>query len=303
MDRFSVYAPRLLPRAELFTSGRRSCKGCGKALAARIASKAVSNAPAAAALAKQPFSAGGFAHDGLSADMVIERYIAAIDAVNSASGQASRSLHKPVKKAVIGISRTVFAEDFLALARIYEGDKKALYLCFDNEHYIDDFIAGTGPQLFCRNEPYHGASAHDISEIIREKNIPPEISDNDFSYFATACPSYPFDLVEKVKRGAGCQGNGFILILTPCPTGWIFPPRLCHRVGLSAVETGYFPLYENFQGRLRITQPVTTLKPLQQYLAMQKRFFNFPAELILRLEDAVSSFYRGLVAQEEKRQS
>ena len=28
----------------------------------------------------------------------------------------------------------------------------------------------------------------------------------DFAYIATACPSYPFDLIEKVQKGLGMFG-------------------------------------------------------------------------------------------------
>lgn len=302
MDKFSVYVPRLLPKNEYFVSGRRSCKGCGKALSARIASKAITETPVPQNTPSKYDSLGsyGYVHDLLSSDTLIEQCLSRIDAINSASAEKSRSRHTAIKKAVIGVNRQVFLKDYLALTHIFQSKKKAVYLCFDNEPYIDDLINKTGPQPFILNEAPHTVSERDMREVIREKNMPLGITDEDFSYFATACPSFPFDLIAKVRKAVACEGNAFLLILTPCPTGWVFPPRLTHRVGLTAVQTGYFPLYEKYNNKLKITERITTPKPLQQYLAMQKRFFTFSAQLIPSLQREVNAFYEELLAQDYK---
>lgn len=300
MDKFSVYVPRLLPKNEYFVSGRRSCKGCGKALSARIASKAVTETPVPQNTPSKydSLSSYGYAHDLLSFDTLIEQCLSHIDAINSTSAEKSRSRHTAIKKAVIGVNRQVFLKDYLALTRIFQSKKKAVYLCFDNEPYIDDLINKTGPQPFILNEAPRGVSEKDIKEVVREKNFPPGIAEEDFTYIATACPSFPFDLIAKMRKATACEGNAFLLILTPCPTGWIFPPRLTHRVGLNAVQTGYFPLYEKYNGKLRITERIAARKPLQHYLAMQKRFFTFSAELIPALQHEVNAFYDELRAQD-----
>jgi len=41
MDRFTVFAPRLVEKAEYFTPGHRACQGCAEALAVRLAMKAL----------------------------------------------------------------------------------------------------------------------------------------------------------------------------------------------------------------------------------------------------------------------
>ena len=40
-QKFDTYASRLMPRKEFFTSGHRSCQGCGEALAVRWVCKAI----------------------------------------------------------------------------------------------------------------------------------------------------------------------------------------------------------------------------------------------------------------------
>jgi pyruvate ferredoxin oxidoreductase beta subunit len=300
MDRFSVYAPQLLPKDENFIAGRRSCKGCGKALASRLASKAVSSAqspprfkgpsPAASAAEHR------YAYDRLATDALINKYFAEMHALNASLAAQSHSRHRCIPKPVIAVNRQIFMHDYLALASVFESDQKALYLCLDNESYITDFIAKTGPQPLIVNEAPHPVSDGELHEIIQEKNAPGAITETHFSYMATACPSVPFDLIEKVHKGLSCTGNAFILILTPCPTGWIFPPRLSKQVGLAAVQTGYFPLYEKDCNGLRLTvRENGQRRPLQQYLALQKRFFTLPPGLIPRLQAEVDLFYNELL--------
>ena len=124
--------------------------------------------------------------------------------------------------------------------------------------------------------------------------MPSIVDGAEVPYFATACPSEPFDLITKVKKGLACAGNAFILVLTPCPTGWIFPSAQSNRVGKLAVQTGYFPLYEIEQDRTRITRRLLTFRPLQEFLAVQKRFLTFPPPLIPVMQKAIEEFYKSL---------
>ena len=247
MDRFSIYAPRLLPKDEKFLSGRRSCKGCGKALAARLASKAIGDTsivPESLFNERSSFSSQSYSHDDLSAEDTINKFMSFIDAVNETGAKDSTSHHKKIEKAVIGVNRQVFMSDFLLLGRVLQTGKEALFLCFDNEPYMDTLIQRTVPKPLVLAEKPHPVTDEDIRRIVNGKNIPEGIGENDFSYIATACVSHPFDFMTKVKKALSCSGNAFISVLTPCPTGWIFPPAQTLKVGMKAVQTGYFPLYE-----------------------------------------------------------
>lgn len=305
MDKSAIQAQKLLAKDERFISGRRSCKGCGKALAARIASKAI---PTSDLLSESLFSNGtrltssfsfhSYTHDALSIEPTIAELLTYIDQINQSTGEIS-STHESVTKALIGIDRKVFMSDFLALQQIIKNHKNALYLCFDNEPYMDALLNRASPSPFVLNTVGAPVSDHDIIRTIGEKQIPQAFSDADFSYIATACPSVPLDLVEKIKKGIACSGNAFILALTPCPTGWIFAPEHTIKVGIKAVQTGYFPLYEIQDGNMRITKKPEKLEPVQEYLMMQKRFTMFPPDLVPVFQRAVTSFYNELLEKEK----
>ena len=297
MDKFPVYAPRVLPKAEPFVSCRRSCKGCGKAIAARMAAKAVNSEPFSRTLlssANHSLCSHTYSHNSIETNGIFEAYFSLVDTINQAAADKSNSGHKAIQKPVIGISRQIVNSDYLALTGLLQSSRNALYLCFDNEASIDEFIHMAGVQSFTANDKRPPTSQREIDEMISEKNLPDFMNEN-FSYSATACTSFLFDYIEKIKKGVACAGNAFILVLTPCPTGWGFPPRLAHTMGAYAVQTGYFPLYEINNGKFTVNQQLAQRKPVQQFLTMQKRFSTFPAPLLLSLQDAIDGFCNGLL--------
>ena len=308
MDRFSVYVPKLLPRDENFLSGRRSCQGCGKALSVRIASKAIGNAgiiSGPAAHARTPLAAGltaqSYEYDFLTFDGLADSLLSNIDKVNESVRKERKTRSKRIKKAVVGIDRRVFLTNPVVLSRVFESDGEILYLCFDNEPYMNVLIDHAATQSFNLAEIPHPVSAEHVERVIREKNVPEVVEDAGFSYVATACPAgYPFDYIAKVKKGLERSGNAFINVLSPCPTGWIFSPKLTGRVGLSAVRTGYFPLYEIEDGKVSITERIKARKPVKDFLMMQGRFALFPPGLIAPIQKVVDEIYEELLEKTKR---
>jgi pyruvate ferredoxin oxidoreductase beta subunit len=137
-----------------------------------------------------------------------------------------------------------------------------------------------------------------IGQITWKKDMPAIAAAHNIPYVATACPSYPFDLMEKVKKGAEIEGPAYIHILSPCPTGWRFPTDLTVRVGRLAVETGVFPLYEVEDGRYILNSNSefrnSQLRPVQDYLKLQGRFRHLPNEHIEKIQERVSKEYERL---------
>ncbi len=276
MDQFPVYRANLLPRHEQFLSGRRSCKGCGKALSCRIVSKALDGAVE---------STHNQALTGCALDVQTEQSLEQLLDRRSSSGK------KP--KGIIGINRTVFSEQYLALTGLLESsDAKAVYVCLDNEPYIDELIQQTAPLPFGLNEKYsEPATEKEIQELVHHKNIPPIVRQGYFSYFATACPGFPLDLMDKLKKAYAADGNAFILVLTPCPTGWIFPPADSIAMGARAVLSRWLPLFEFCEGTVTISKKITNKEPARTFLSKQKRFFTLPDTVYPALQHAVDSFY------------
>jgi pyruvate ferredoxin oxidoreductase beta subunit len=60
-------------------------------------------------------------------------------------------------------------------------------------------------------------------------------------------------------------------VMTPCPTGWRFPPEKAIEVSRLAVETWILPLYEIERGVLKLSLKPKP-KPVKEYIRIQRRF-------------------------------
>ena len=132
-----------------------------------------------------------------------------------------------------------------------------------------------------------------LTEVL-EKPLPALAVAEGFSYVATACPSHPFDLYEKMRRGCDAEGNAFIHVLCPCPPGWQFDPDLTVKVGRWAVESRVFPLYEVGAGAYTISVETPKPRPLADYLRPQERFADLSEQAIEEAQRAVTQGYKKL---------
>jgi pyruvate ferredoxin oxidoreductase beta subunit len=300
---YPVYVPKLLSRDEHFVSGRRSCKGCGKALSVRMISKMMGKDAVAAAPAADRVQAAGCVPAGMGApwDALTSggQAITCAERLKSEEGQSpvAPGARRKISKAVIGLDMRVFSKDPLMLDRVVKGNRDVLYICYDSEMYMDALIKKTTPTLY-GHESLHLPGRQELSSFIKGKNIPLSILESSLSYVATACPSYPLDLLGKIRKGLRARGTSFISVLTPCPTGWLFNPELTARFGVMAVESGFYPLMERESGSAaRITEPVARLRPLADYFNAQHRYVAFPRQLIALLGEIVSEEYAGLAGR------
>jgi len=137
-----------------------------------------------------------------------------------------------------------------------------------------------------------------IGKVTWKKNMPEIAVAHEIPYVATACPSYPFDLMDKVKRGMEMEGPAYIHILSVCPTGWRASPDQTIEIGRLAVETGIFPLYEVVNGEYRLTVDVPQLKPVKEYMKYQRRFRHLTEKDIERIQVRVEEEYVKLKEKE-----
>lgn len=164
---------------------------------------------------------------------------------------------------LFGVGRTDVS--FLAIPK----GATQLLLCFDNEA---------------------GGSLSDLLE----KPMPPLAVSQGVSYVATACPSYPFDLYDKLKRALGSLGSAYVHMLCPCPQGWRFDPDLSVKIGRFAVESRAFPLYEAGAGVYDITVKTPKPRQLADYIKAQQRFEKVSEQEIAEAQASVDSAYKHL---------
>ncbi|MCP4150241.1 MAG: pyruvate synthase subunit beta [bacterium] len=154
-----------------------------------------------------------------------------------------------------------------ALSGMFERGDKVLYICYDNEAYMNTGIQGSGstPLMASTTTTPAGKTSprKNMLEIAAAHRIP---------YAATASVAYVDDMKKKVEKAKQVDGPSYLHIHTPCPTGWGFEPALSIEVAKAAVQTGAWTLMEFENGERRVTRKITKLKPVESYLKLQRRF-------------------------------
>ncbi len=269
MDRYSVFVPKLLPETELFSPENRSCPGCGQAAAIRIIGKAVEDHR------RYPY--------GISN---VEMHTSAFPykqwELTQAKKPGGTSLKLDAKKifAMAGESGS-FDDGIRMLTEAKKQGKSFIYICLFNEAGIErhrevplNGYHPDGTKSFIRR-------LHDMKNLIdRAKAISPD-------FMATACPSHPFDLVDKVKKTLDCRGISFLAVFVPCPTGCSYDPAQSLNSGRLAVETGFFPLYQIEHGSFRITVSAQSVPRVSEYMKLQPSFVMLSPDEVKKVQDAV----------------
>jgi pyruvate ferredoxin oxidoreductase beta subunit len=178
-----------------------------------------------------------------------------------------------------------------ALSGAIERGEDFLYICYDNEAYMNTGVqrSGTTPQgTMTQNTVIYGKRE-------RSKDIPRIIAAHSPAYVATCSASYPIDFHDKIKKALSLKGLKYIHIHTPCPSGWQIEERLVVTIGKLAVETGLYVLYEIQDGEMKLSPPSAKLlrkkklPPVSDYVEAQGRFKTMPEEAIERIQQEVDA--------------
>ncbi len=281
-----------LPRKKYLMPGNAACPGCPEALGLRllgmaIGDRAVLVIPASCSSVIQ----GIWPRSGVG--MPVLNIVFAAGAA-AASGLAAAYERRGVDAVVV-----VWAGDggtadigLQALSGAAERNENILYICVDNEAYMN-----TGIQRSSLT-PYGAWTTTTVTgKREHKKNMPLIVASHGVPYVATASVGYPTDFIEKVRRAASIKGFKYIHLHAPCPVGWRFQPEDLVRVARLAVETGMWPLMEIIDGRLRLNPPSNRLldpsrrKPVEEYLRLQGRFQHLSREDIEQIQRYVDSLW------------
>ena len=292
---------RKVTSEEYFAPGHRACVGCGEALAVRLACKAlgpdviIANATGCMEVisSQLPWTSWRvpWIHTIFENTAAVASGIEAGLKVLKQKGRGPKQAVHVVAMAGDGGTSDIGLQ---ALSGALERGHNFLYICFDNEAYMNTGIQRSSATPFGASTTTAPAGKRSIGQITWKKNMPAIAAAHDIPYVATACPSYPFDLMEKVAKGVAVEGPAYIHILSVCPTGWRCPVELTIKIGRLAVTTGIFPLYEIENGHYKLNVNPARLKPVAEYLKLQGRFRHLSEGLINSIQDRVNRDYTAL---------
>ena len=169
-------------------------------------------------------------------------------------------------------------------------------ICYDNEGY-----GNTGQQTSAAT-PHGARTATDVFGASTEKKDLFTIwAAHRPSYLATMIGSDPLDIARKVQEARSIKGPKMFIGLSPCPTGWRYPPERSVELGRLAVRTGVFPLKVLRNGEVHHTRIPKPRLPVERYLAPQGRFRHLfePAlqrETLEGIQARVDAYWAKVVA-------
>jgi len=293
-----------VPAEEFVAEGHSFCTGCGEALALRLACKAlgrnviVATATGCIEICTSPLPVTSWRVPW------IHTLFENTDAVSSGIEAGLKILMKKGKMAEKDIKCVAVAGDggtsdigLQALSGALERRHNFLYLCFDNEAYMNTGIQRSSATPYGASTTTAPAGKFSIGQTTWKKNLPEIFVAHNIPYVATASPGYPFDLMNKVKKGAEVNGPAYVHLLSPCPTGWRSPSNLSVKLGKLAVETAIFPLYEVENGRYKLNIDLPKLKPVEEYLKPQGRFRHLLEGEVKEIQEHVNEEYAKLKAK------
>ncbi|MEW6671674.1 MAG: thiamine pyrophosphate-dependent enzyme [Thermodesulfobacteriota bacterium] len=268
---------------ELVCPGHTACPGCGAVLAMKYVLKGLGpRTMAVIPPACAGVISGGFPFMALKIPVLRIPFESTAITASGIRAALDAMGKKDIHVLAWAGDGATFDIGLQALSGAAERNDDIIYVCYDNEGYMNTGIqrssatpegawTTTTPAPYVKDTP-----KKDIVRIMAAHKIP---------YIATASIGYPADLIKKVNKAKEKKGTRFILVFSPCPTGWRYSSEMTIRIARLAVQTDLFPLYEIEDGENYTLNPRRSAKPVRDYFKLQGRFRNLKEDNLKRFEE------------------
>ena len=169
---------------------------------------------------------------------------------------------------------------FACLSGMFERNDDVLYVCYDNEAYMNTGVQRSGatpPGRAHRDHTKRSATSPATSSG-QGKNAALIAMAHEIPYVATATVADLRDLEAKVERAMEFRGARYLHVLVPCPLGWGLRRADTIRLARLATETGLFPVFEAEDGEVVAVAQIRRRVPVEEYLRPQRRFAHLFGE-------------------------
>jgi len=265
-------------RTNSLNSGHRACQGCGEALGARYAIDAAMQATGNQLIAVnatgclEVFSTP-YPETSWQIPWIHSLFGNAAAVASGVAAAMRIKGRRDVRVVAQGGDGGTTDIGFGCLSGMFERNDDVLYICYDNEAYMNTGVqrsSATPPGARTATTPAVGRQPG--NEFGTGKNVPAIAMAHRIPYVATASVANLRDLEQKVTTAMAIHGARYIHIHVPCPLGWGSAPADTIRIARLAVESGLFPLFEAHDGQVTARTPIRRRMPVDEYLKLQKRF-------------------------------
>jgi pyruvate ferredoxin oxidoreductase beta subunit len=267
-----------IERNNSLNSGHRACQGCGEALGARYAVDAAmraTNRQLIAANATGCLEVFSTPYPETSWQLPwIHSLFGNAAAVGTGIAAALKVKgRKEVRVIAQGGDGGTTDIGFGCLSGMFERNDDVLYICYDNEAYMNTGVqrsSATPPTA--RTATTMAVGAEPGAVFGQGKNLPLIAMAHEIPYVATATVADLRDLEAKVEKAMSLHGARYLHVLVPCPLGWGSASHDTIKLARLARETGIFPVFEAERGEVTAVTQIRKHVSVEEYLRPQKRF-------------------------------
>jgi pyruvate ferredoxin oxidoreductase beta subunit len=156
---------------------------------------------------------------------------------------------------------------------MFERNDDVLYICYDNEAYMNTGVQRSGATPPAARTATTQAVGPEPGNVFGQgKNLPRIAMAHEIPYVATATVADLRDLEAKVTRAMEFRGARYLHVLVPCPLGWGSASCDTVRIARLATQSGMFPVFEAEHGEVVSSTPIRQRVGVEEYLKLQSRY-------------------------------
>jgi len=278
---------------ELFTAGHTACAGCPMPIIFRhvlaitgpdvvvvnatSCSEIISSAYPRSAW-KVPYVHSLFENTGAVASGVVQAL------------RAQGNDHTTV--IIFGGDGSTYDIGFGGISGMWERNEDVLYVCYDNEAYMNTGVQRSGATPFgARTTTSPVGKVHHGKEIMK-KPIVEIAAAHRIPYVAATSIGFPADLAMKVKKAMGMRGSRFIDVLSPCVPGWGYSSERSIELAKLGVDCGLWKMVEYDHGEFKMNYKPAQRKPVLDYMKGQARFSHLKPEDVAKIQAIVDEEWK-----------
>ena len=271
------------PPKTLLSPGHRACAGCGQMIAARLVADAlgpntiIANATGCLEVVTTAYPESSWGLPWIHS--LFENAASVASGISAALIYKSKIENRKSKIFVVaqGGDGGTFDIGFGLISGMWERGENILYVCYDNEGYMNTGAQASAATPWAANTTTTPAGASPdligIGSHFMKKDMLAIALAHGLKYVAQTTVAYPLDIIKKVKKAAATAGPSYLQILVPCIPGWKIEPNQTIELAKLAALTGIYPVVEYINGQLTdsLKRPAE-YPPVENYLKPQGRF-------------------------------
>lgn len=267
--------------------GHKGCGGCGGSLAIRLALKVLGERTFTV-LPAGCMSAVGFIYPQMAfgVNAIISTFPGTASMLSGIAAGAKALGLKDYY--IVGFAGDGGTADIglQALSGAIDRNDRMIYICYDNEAYMNTGVQKSGLTPFGARTTTTPAGQNIRGSLTHKKNMFEIVAAHGIPYAATASVGFIPDLLRKIEKAKQIEGTSYIHVFAPCPTGWESDSADTLEISRKAVDSGLWYLAEYEEGEFILNHDPGDFLSAKDYLDGQGRFRHVHEEDVVRIERA-----------------